>query len=245
MNTNNQYGRVRGTGGPIGMIVSGIATGIGLASEGIHHHKEKKAAERASAEQSSPPLPPPIYSQSDFSETRQKSEKADESSEFEECEKEIREEGDEEQWDLDDAQDHLPAYSAESGPKQRHIDHPSKVIQNFLDDYPIQAGQVLGKLALPVVLPQRRPKDRSRGFIRAYAPDLMSCGIDQAMFLDFLETFNLASQANPWINAINLAGFAFMALPTGISQAAGIALMMAVKVVSNMNSRSRYVIKLS
>lgn len=241
MNTNNQYGRFGGNGGPIGMMVSGVATGIRLASESIHHYKEKKATtERASVEQSHPP---PAYSQSNSSETLQKSEKADGSGEFEECEKEICEEGDEEQWDLDDAQDHLPAYSVESGPKQRHMDHPSKVNQNFLKDYPVQAGQVFEKLALPVVLPQRRPKDRSRGFIRAYAPDLMSCGIDQAMFLDFLETFNLASQANPWINAINLAGFAFMALPTGISQAAALALMMAVKVVSNMNSRSRYVIK--
>jgi hypothetical protein len=137
-------------------------------------------------------------------------------------------------------------YLNEFGLKQRPFERdPKKIIQNFVDDYPLQPGHALGKLALPVVLPQRRPRDRSRAFIRAYAPDLMSCGIDQRMFLDFLETFNLASQASPWINAVNLAGFAFMALPTGISQAAGIALMMAVNVAKNMHSRHRYVITLS
>ncbi|PMD34289.1 hypothetical protein L207DRAFT_468538 [Hyaloscypha variabilis F] len=210
------------------MIVTGVAAGIGLVSESIHHHNEKKAAQKAAAEQSTHSSDPPTYSQSTSSESIQR-------------EAIIHEEGDEEQWDLDDAQDHLPSISVEAGPKKRPFERdPMKITQHFIDDYPVQPGHTHGRLALPVVLPQRRPKDRSRGFIRAYAPVLMSCGIDQAMFLDFLETFNLASQANPWINAINLAGFAFMALPTGISQAASLALMIAVKVVSNMDSRKRY-----
>lgn len=96
------------------------------------------------------------------------------------------------------------------------------------------------KLPLPIVPPQRRPKDRTGGFIRAYAPDLMSCGIDQAMFPDSLETFNLASQSSPWLNAINMAGIAFMHLPTGIPQAASLALMLTVQVAKNMQSRHRY-----
>ncbi|KAE9379547.1 hypothetical protein N431DRAFT_303924, partial [Stipitochalara longipes BDJ] len=228
----------------LGLIVSGVATGIGLVSESIHHHNEKKAAaEKAASEQLPPLTQSPTNFHSDYSEPIQKFGEAGATNQREESEKEmiVHEEGDEEQWDLDDAQDHIPSYSADSGPKQRPVEHdPTKITQNFINDYPLQPGQALGKLALPVVLPQRRPKDRSRGFIRAYAPVLMTCGINQAMFLDFLETFNLASQASPWINAINLAGFAFMALPAGISQAAGLALMMAVKVVSNMDSRKRY-----
>jgi hypothetical protein len=95
-------------------------------------------------------------------------------------------------------------------------------------------------MPLPVVLLQRRPKDRTRGFIRAYSPDLMNYGIDQTMFLNFLETFNLASQSSPWLNAINMAGIAFMHLPTGISQAASLALMLTVQVAKNMQSRHRY-----
>jgi hypothetical protein len=226
------------------MIVTGVAAGIGLVSESIHHHNEKKAAQKAAAEQSTHSSDPPTYSQSTSSESIQRSREAEEKNEKRESDREaiIHEEGDEEQWDLDDAQDHLPSISVEAGPKKRPFERdPMKITQHFINDYPVQPGHIHGRLALPVVLPQRRPKDRSRGFIRAYAPVLMSCGIDQAMFLDFLETFSLASQANPWINAINLAGFAFMALPTGISQAASLALMIAVKVVSNMDSRKRYV----
>jgi hypothetical protein len=93
---------------------------------------------------------------------------------------------------LDDAQDELisEAPNLKNRPFERD---PKKITQHFIDDYPVPQGIQQGKLCLPVVLPQRRPKDRTRGFIRAYAPDLMNCGIDQAMFLDFLETFNLAS----------------------------------------------------
>jgi hypothetical protein len=105
MNMNNQYGRGRGKGGPLGLLVSGVATGIGLASESIHHHKEKKVtAEKAATEQSSPSLHPPTNSEFNSAEGIQKSKKAEESYE-EESEKELHEEGDEEQWDLDDALD--------------------------------------------------------------------------------------------------------------------------------------------
>lgn len=148
------------------------------------------------------------------------------------------EEGDEEQWDVDDAQDKLTseAPNPKNCPFKRD---PKKTTQHFIDDYPAPQGIQQGKLPLPVVLPQRRPKDRTRGFIRAYAPDLMNCGIDQAMFLDFLETCNLASQSSPWLNAINMAGIAFMHLPTGISQVASLALMLTVRVAKNMQSRHR------
>lgn len=153
------------------------------------------------------------------------------------------EEGDEEQWDLDDAQDELiarePIY-----PKNRPFERdPRKITQHFIDDYPIPQGmRPHGRLTLPVVLPQRRPKDRSRGFIRAYAPELMNAGIDQAMFLDFLETFNTASQASPWLNAINMAGLALLPLhlAPGIGQAATVALYLTVELMKNMQSRKRY-----
>ena len=42
----------------------------------------------------------------------------------------------------------------------------------------------------PVVVPQRRPRTRSRGFMRAYAPELGGCQVDQALFLSFLEGFD-------------------------------------------------------
>ncbi|KAL7274224.1 hypothetical protein RUND412_002880 [Rhizina undulata] len=237
MNNQGRGGTV-GFGG-LGFVVSGIAAGIGLASESIHHHKEKKAAKKAAAAQ---------LEQSGSQSPRGNEEReyqgiaelaGDEKIGAEKQEERSLEEGDEEQWDLDDAQDEL--ISEETNPKKRPFERdPKKITQRFIDDYPVPQGIQQGRLPLPVVLPQRRPKDRTRGFIRAYAPDLMNCGIGQAMFLDFLETFNQASQASPWLNAINLAGFAFMHLPTGISQAASLALMLTVNVAKNMQSRHRY-----
>jgi hypothetical protein len=66
---------------------------------------------------------------------------------------------------------------------------------------------------------------------------LMNCGIDQAMFLDFVETFNLASQSSPWLNAINMASIAFMHFPTGIPEVASLAPMPTVQVIESHSSR--------
>ena len=237
---NRSRGGTAGFGG-LGFVVSGIAAGVGLASESIHHHKENKAAKKAATttqRESSGTHSPPVYDEygSKAAEYAQ-----DGTNDAERNVERSLEEGDEEQWDLDDAQDELIAEAP--NPTNRPFERdPKKITQHFLDDYPVAVPAAIqqARLALPVLLPQRRPKDRTRGFVRAYAPDLMNCGIDQAMFLDFHETFSLASQSSPWLNAINLASIAFMHLPTGISQAASIALMLAVQVAKNMQSRHRY-----
>lgn len=315
---------------PIGMVVKGVASGIGLASEGIHAHKEKKAAKKAAeaeeahrSQSQSPaqgppdqadymgrpqgsrqqsetsshhgsgvqpdymgrpqgsrepsdnnarqgPVPqadygtpqgseaqpdygaPPTYEEDEKHHVRPEKQRSASSEKGEkgahEGEREL-EEGDEEQWDLDDAQDELierEAVQLESvGPKKRKFEkNPKTTAQNFINDYPLPQGyHPHGRLTLPVVLPQRRPKDRSRGFIRAYAPELMSNDIDEAMFLDFIETFDMATQASPWINAINLAGLATLPLhlAPGIGQAVTVALYLTVSLMKNMDSRKRYV----
>lgn len=43
------------------------------------------------------------------------------------------------------------------------------------------------RLPCPVIIPQRRPRNKDRGFVRAYAPVLDDCGISQDVFLRFLE----------------------------------------------------------
>jgi hypothetical protein len=69
------------------------------------------------------------------------------------------------------------------------------------------------QLRAPIHLPQRRPKSRKRGFIRAYAPDLAAFSIDQAMFFEFLDTAEKACQGAKWLNAINLASIGTMFMP--------------------------------
>lgn len=54
------------------------------------------------------------------------------------------------------------------------------------------------RMQCPVVIPQRRPGSKTRGFIRAYAPMLSDYDIDQETFLTFLKSFHKASHVcNP------------------------------------------------
>ncbi|KAJ9209379.1 hypothetical protein DTO166G4_9008 [Paecilomyces variotii] len=201
----------------IKFAVKGVAGGIGLASESASAYKSRRKAKKGAerdGEASSPRHAGP-------------NERA--SSEDDEAE----------QWELDEAQDELVGGSS---PQRRPIQDTEVLLYEFIRQYPQPAyseRSTTSRLPYPVVLPQRRPKDRSRGFVRAYAPVLENCGIDQTMFLDFLETFNEASQASPWLNAINLATIGTMFLPHGISMAVSIAIQVTTKIAIEMQSRSR------
>lgn len=61
-----------------------------------------------------------------------------------------------------------------------------------------------------MMLPQRRPNNNKRGFIRAYAPVLGDFGVDKKTFLNFLETSNKAWQATPLLYALNLTSIGTM-----------------------------------
>lgn len=49
------------------------------------------------------------------------------------------------------------------------------------------------RLPCPVIIPQRRPRDKGRGFVRAYAPVLEDSGISQEVFLQFLEYLDIVN----------------------------------------------------
>ncbi len=69
--------------------------------------------------------------------------------------------------------------------------------------------RTLCRLPLPVIIPQRRPGTKSRGFIRAYAPVLEDSGVDQETFLVFLGDLQSALQAGPVFQVVQLtAGIA-------------------------------------
>ena len=211
--------------------VSGVAGGIGLASESIHARKEKKKV-KPNAE---------VSSNSDTSTTSPR--QADSGEDI------IVEQQDEKQWDLDDAQQELSggAPSDEDTAPEPSVPQTPKPdransTEAFLKRYPPPAlSNDTQRLPRPVILPQRRPKDRTRGFIRAYAPELEIKGINQTMFLDFLQTFERASEASPWINTINLAAIATTFIPDGfaVGLAVGLALQMSVRVAMDLQSRSR------
>jgi len=100
--------------------------------------------------------------------------------------------------------------------------------------YAVQGG---GKLPFPVILPQRRPRDKKRGFVRAYAPVLENCGIDQATFLDFLKTFHASSKASPWLTVVNIAAAGAGMAPGAM--VASIAVQVAVGVAREVQVRTK------
>lgn len=50
------------------------------------------------------------------------------------------------------------------------------------------------RLPCPVIIPQRRPGNRSRGFVRAYAPVMEMCGVGQDVFFQFQDDWVTASK---------------------------------------------------
>ncbi|TVY87985.1 hypothetical protein LAWI1_G006566, partial [Lachnellula willkommii] len=140
----------------------------------------------------------------------------------------------EDDWALDEAQDELRTPTPENAapPTEDYFlsHHPPP-------GYSEQAPRA--RLPFPVVIPQRRPKDRSRGFIRAYAPVLENCGIDQATWLEFLDSFEKNSSANPWIKTVNFASLATIPLPLAIGSAVGYAIRKGSEVAIETQGRER------
>ena len=230
---------------PLTPAIKGLAAGVGLISvsplqpmstssltsskEYSHHRKNRKAV-----------LDDSQTSQNDGT-GLQKGEDLADRGDHKVMHSEAQESVDDEHvWVLDDAQDEVDENSEPKKPKTPH--DPAKLIKQFTNAHLVSPDgkQDLSSLALPVVLPQRRPKSRKRGFIRAYAPDLEHTGLDQETFLQFVEVFNNATLAAPWLNAINLASLAFSALPTGISMAISIAISVGVDVTKTVQSRFRH-----
>ena len=240
------------SGGPIGKIAQGITSGIGFASEVRGYKKAKKAAQKERE----------LDSQQSQSEEQQGSSSSGSRSLSSDTanlslnEKNAGDLNDEEpptydeverSWELNEAQDVV--IEAQKPRKSKEgTANPDKVLSAFLQRQPppyrassesLDQVPQTPRLALPVAIPQRRPKDKKRGFIRAYAPDLQNVGISQETWFDFIETLNEASLANPWINAINLAAIAASPLPFLASTAISMALMVATEIAIETQGRYR------
>ncbi|TGO22884.1 hypothetical protein BPAE_0151g00120 [Botrytis paeoniae] len=238
--------------------IKGIAAGIGLASESVHAHKVKKANKSQSQSQSL------RASSSEDVQLRSASSNALRISNQDSTAVEpdvLHEENDEQIWKLDAAQDEFaPVETQQVSPsdltvqeidaetqtpqgKEKHTVFMKVFISRFIAKYPApqypSSHLITNRLPLPVILPQRRPKSRSRGFIQAYAPLLQNCDISETMWLDFLRTFNEATQASPWIQCINFAGLAAHGVAPGVAIAVQIAIAVAIKAANEMHSRQR------
>ncbi|EQB54386.1 hypothetical protein CGLO_05799 [Colletotrichum gloeosporioides Cg-14] len=120
------------------------------------------------------------------------------------------------------------------------VKESTDLVTAFLNRHPVKSDEgidIKSGIAMPVVLPQRRPKTRVRGFVRAYAPVLAAAGIDEDAFLDFIDTLNKSLVPNPYLYAINLAGLADIIAPDPALTAFGILLGIAVEGVMEGQSR--------
>jgi hypothetical protein len=189
-------------------FVRAAAATVGFVSEAFHHRKDKKTPGN-NAQIHLPPGPEDGPVLKDL---------------------------DEALWAIDDAEGQTTTHqtaSHSSEPKE-----PSDPAKAFLKRHPFQPSTTSDKgLELPVVLVQRRPKKRARGFVRAYAPDLASVGIGQEAFLDFIDTLNKVLEPNPWLYAINLAGFAEHAVPEPAMMLLGIGVGIATEALMEAQSR--------
>ena len=124
------------------------------------------------------------------------------------------EEKDEEDWEIDDAAEkearettpgaeiEVPSGDIPSGATERKA-YVDKIVRSFIAQHPPPSQtRGISKLPCPVIIPQRRPRNKSRGFVRAYPPVLSSCGINQAAFLQFVKSLHQASKVSSW-NSFN------------------------------------------
>ncbi|KAK7921535.1 heterokaryon incompatibility protein-domain-containing protein [Apiospora marii] len=203
------------TGGPIGALVRGIASGIGLASEIYQHRKHKEATEAGPHDRAD-------NAATGIPKGRGHGNHA-----------ELPLPEDEAVWELDEAQDQVAGTSVEvTGTTEEEMANPA---DSFLQVHPRPSS--VGMLALPVVITQRRPGSRVRGFVRAYSPLLENVGIDQSTFLDFLDKLNKSAEPSPWIQAINLASFAGQAVPEPFTIIISLAVKKAADATSELHSR--------
>ncbi|KAL6706941.1 hypothetical protein ACN47E_004891 [Coniothyrium glycines] len=210
--------RPQATAGPIGLLTRGIAAGIGLARESYEHRKEKKASNAQENEDTEDTI---AISWSG----RQLQQDAH-----------LSQQMDEAVWELDEAQDQV---ADRSSPPAYTEEELAGLAASFLVAHPQPPPYPSTQLSLPVVITQRRPESRTKGFVRAYSPLLADVGIDQKTFLDFLDNLNKSIAPSPWIQAINLAAFAGQNVPEPFTIMISIAVKMAADAASELHSRSK------
>lgn len=150
-------------------------------------------------------------------------------------------EGDEAHWALDEAAEEIATPRAED-PKLKYGMMAQPTIESF-------SAVVMAKcpplnhptnpLQRPVIIPQRRPGARDRGFIHAYSPDLAEKGISQETFLSFIQTFHAASQASPLLNVVFVSAGIVGLVPEPISQITSVVIQFAAGAAMYLQTTQR------
>ncbi|KAK7729414.1 hypothetical protein SLS57_001899 [Botryosphaeria dothidea] len=209
----------------IGSVVRGIGSGIGLVSEAIHHQMDKKHERSKSPSetgentiQEQHPSQPLSTPHQEEEETAQRSPSPSPSD---------APETDEADWALDEAI---------SSSSSSDDNHPLATADPDIE--PAQSTH----LPHPVILPQRRPGTKTRGFIRAYAP-VLSTNVHPPMpsadFGVFLKDLHAAAQASPIFDVVLLASGLGGLYPGVIAMAVSTAVQVAATAGKEMQERWR------
>ena len=190
--------------GPIGLLNKGIATGVGLAREKYYDHKDRKAALDAQGKEGNP------------------EESSDEGA------------NDERAWALDEAAGEPPQYEETEADKTTRPQVAERTVSELAHEAVPVRGEAFEaqrdastRLQYPVVIPQRRPGTKARGFVRAYAPDLENVGIDEVTFSTFLHNFQESAKASPLLNLIWVSAGVVGFVPGVITMAVSISVQVA------------------
>ncbi|CAI7570854.1 unnamed protein product [Penicillium pancosmium] len=153
-------------------------------------------------------------------------------------------EQDEAEWELDEMAERvrpptyeeseaLPAGVSEGDRMMREEQMIRELVQMAGPSQPSQ------RLPCPVIIPQRRPRKKQYGFVRAYAPVLTDCGVSQEVFLQFLVDWEKASKSDKWIDVVFLAGNVIGFVPELAAQIIGPIVAAAAGTAREIQSRSR------
>lgn len=219
---------------PFGKAIQGIAATIGLASESIHYHKQKRVSQQSQRDSI-----PRSLSNYDCIPSMNAFDISPSPSEVE-SQQRLPTQVDEVAWALDEVRDDIRSNNGKTEPPGHSPPGSPKLAESFLQGHAsAKHPAASGRLELPVVITQRRPKARTRGFIRAYAPILQNVGIDQETFLDFIDQLNKAVEPSPWISAIDLASLAGHAFPEPIHLMISASALTATQITAEVVSRSK------
>ncbi|KAJ5908467.1 hypothetical protein N7495_001149 [Penicillium taxi] len=222
------------------MLVKLIGSGIGLTSEAIHAARAR-SKESQSTQASSSTLGY-VNVDPDTANELVRSGQAERVDENENDYSEIA--NDEAVWELDEmAESVRGTHSEEEGPAVPETEEISaKRNEEMIRQLLRMAGlapQPIRRLERPVIIPQRRPRNKTRGFVRAYAPILADCGINQDTFLQFLLDFDRASKASPWIDVVMVAASIAGFVPELSAQIISTVVQIAAGTAKELQSRSR------
>jgi hypothetical protein len=128
----------------------------------------------------------------------------------------------------------------------QYADGDEQALEGFIQTHPLSTTASPPRtsdhhLPCPVVIPQRRPGNKTRGFVEAYAPALEQFGIQQDEFISFIRATNKAVRASRWLSAIQLAAVGTSFVPNPIAMGASVAVQVVAAVMAKAETRWKYV----